>query len=73
MTRTVLFSAAIAIATVATDARACSCVGPHLAYLSPTSAAPVPTNVHVRIEAVSTSTLRLLDVCSRDVTSRTEG
>jgi hypothetical protein len=55
MTRKALFSLAIVIGALARqgDVRACSCVGPHLAFLSP-SAANAPTNVHVRIEAPST-------------------
>jgi len=50
--RIVLFSAVIAIASMEPHARACSCVGPHLAFLSPTASSS-PTNVRVRIEAPS--------------------
>ena len=54
MKRIAVFSAAIAIASGARhEASACSCVAPHLAFLSP--AAPnAPTNAHVRVEAPST-------------------
>ena len=52
MKRTALFSAVIAIASLEPHARACSCVGPHMAFLSP-SASAAPTNVRVRIEAPS--------------------
>jgi len=53
MTRTALFLAAIVLSTlVEPHARACSCVGPHLAFLSPTSNA-APTNAHVIVEAPS--------------------
>lgn len=52
--RTTLFAAAIAVALVARhEAHACSCVGPHMAFLSPNADVPSPTNVHVRIEAPS--------------------
>jgi len=56
MTRTVLFSAAIAFtflgAMMEPHARACSCIGPHLSYLSPSGTAAA-TNAHVRIMAPS--------------------
>jgi hypothetical protein len=52
--RKALFSAAIVIALAARhEARACSCVGPHLSFLSPTNIDAAPTNTHVRIEAPS--------------------
>jgi hypothetical protein len=47
-----LAAAALAAGAVdAGDARACSCVGPRLAFLSPLGADAAPVNVHVRLEA----------------------
>jgi hypothetical protein len=52
MTRTLVFSAVIAIATMEPHARACSCVGPRLSYVSPSGSAAA-TNARVRIMAPS--------------------
>ena len=56
MKRSALFSAAIAVAVLAKHdgAGACSCVGPHMAFLSPSTSA-APTNARVRIEAPSSN------------------
>lgn len=35
------------------DARACSCMGPHLSFLSPMNVDDAPLNTHVRIESPS--------------------
>ncbi|HEX4515885.1 MAG TPA: hypothetical protein VGH87_10345 [Polyangiaceae bacterium] len=55
MTRKALFSLAIVMGALARqgDVRACSCVGPHLAFLSPSTSA-APTNARVRVMAPST-------------------
>jgi len=54
--RKALFLAAISIASVARhDARACSCVGPRLVFLSPIDSDAAPLNAHVRIEAPTTN------------------
>jgi hypothetical protein len=57
MTRNALFSAVIVIASLARheDADACSCVSPHMSFLSPSSGTAAPTNVRVRIEAPSSN------------------
>lgn len=57
MMRNALFSAAFVIAMLAEreGARACSCVSPHMSFLSPSATTAAPTNARVRIEAPSSN------------------